>query len=98
VLENEGHQSLLDSHRCEVAVVFSDLRGFTTFSAWPNQMTRWASLPNITKLWRDHRSLRSDFDLLHGRRANASAQRAAPALLAARMAVDMQNAVQKQEL
>ena len=42
VLENEGHQSLLDSHRCEVAVVFCDLRGFTTFSAWPNQMTGWA--------------------------------------------------------
>lgn len=100
LLESEGHQSLLDSHRCEVAVVFCDLRGFTTFSSMtgPNE---------VMGLLGDYHQALGEIIIAYGATLtcymgdglmlllNAPLPCAEPALLAARMAVDMQSAVQK---
>ena len=51
IASSDGHDSLLDSHRREVTVVFCDLRGLPRSPRAPSRKRRWRCCANITPPW-----------------------------------------------
>jgi class 3 adenylate cyclase len=98
-VESEGQRDLLDPHRSEAAVIFCDLGGFTAFSiqAEPDEvMGLLAEYPQIlgkvVVSWEaTTTSLMGDGLMLL---ISAPIPCRDPAMRAARMAIDMQGAVQ----
>src|SRR5277367_2027300 len=98
-VESEGQRDLLDPHRAEVAVIFCDLRGFTAFSiqAEPDEVMGLLAeyhqiLGKVVVSWEaTTTSLMGDGLMLL---INAPVACRDPAMRAARMAIDMQGAVQ----
>jgi class 3 adenylate cyclase len=99
LVEGTGEKDLLDSHRAEVVVVFCDLRGFTAFAgtARPDEVMGLlqeyyeALGALITKYEATLTCFMADGLMLL---LNAPVRRPEPTLLAARMVLEMQAAVQ----
>jgi len=99
LVESEGQSDLLDPHRAEVAVIFCDLRGFTAFSiqADPDEVMGLLgeyheALAKVVAGWEaTTTALMGDGLMLL---INAPLPCRDKAMRAARMAIDMQGAVQ----
>ena len=99
LVEREGQEDLLDSHRAEVAVIFCDLRGFTAFSSQ-------AAPDEVMGLLAEYHHALGEVIVSYEATLtcfmgdglmlliNAPLPCPDPALRAARMAIDMQAAVQ----
>src|SRR5271166_6565934 len=99
LVESPGHERLLDSHRAVVTVIFCDLRGFTAFSAH-------AAPDEVMGLLAEYHRALGEIIVKYGATLtaymgdgvmlllNAPIPRPDPEMVAARMAIDMQRAVQ----
>ncbi len=99
LVESPGQERLLDSHRAVVTVIFCDLRGFTSFSAH-------AAPDEVMGLLGEYHRALGEIIVKNGATLtcymgdgvmlllNAPIPRREPAAVAARMAIDMQRAVQ----
>ena len=99
LVENPGHEHLLDSHRAVVTVIFCDLRGFTSFSSH-------ADPDEVMGVLAEYYHALGEIIVRYGATLtcytgdglmlllNAPIPCDDPATLAARMAIDMQRAVQ----
>ena len=100
LVEKAGDESLLAGHRADVVAVFCDLRGFTAFSAGANPQEIMGVLGGyyealgsiITSYGATLTSFQGDGLMVL---VNAPVPCADPALHAVRMAIDMQDAVQR---